>query len=444
MQPLRFLGLVTAITLLAAACTGGYTPTPSPTVSATPTAVAIGTDGPGRGVPTLISVGDSYISGEGGRWAGSVQFIGGLDSTAIDALGPTAYDDKADKSGEAIVNCHRSAAAEVHIGVAQDGSPVTSINLACSGATTLTHTDGTDFKPGLDAYGDADGNLATDEPQASGTGISQLVALRQAALTHNVKLVAVSIGGNNFHFADTIEQCVKDFLLSSSLAKNFCYDDAVAANFDAASATARQSEIALALQNVHDAMAGAGYSDDAWTMVVQTPPSPLPRGSAIRYAEIGFGGQAIGGCGFWNDDADWANDTALPVVTATIKAAVAGLPFDKAQVLDLSAAYDGRRLCEDTVGTLNEKGLGSWRDSGAADQTEWIAPVRAVFNNDHFGDSAPYQMQESFHPDYWGELALRDCLRLVYSDGSVQGGSCTIAANGLNDRGEPIMQLAPG
>lgn len=188
-------------------------------------------------------------------------------------------------------------------------------------------------------------------------------------------------------------------------------------------------------------MTGAGYSDAMWTMIVQTPPSPLPRGSGIRYSDIGFGRQATGGCGFWNDDADWANDSALPVVNSTIKAAVAGLPFENVRLLDLAAAHVGRRLCEDTVGTLDDKGLTSWRDAGAVDQTEWIAPVRAAFNGDHFGDSAPYQMQESFHPNYWGELALRNCLRLVYNNGAVQGGTCVIDHAGLNAAGEPQMKL---
>ena len=74
-----------------------------------------GGDGPGRGTPTVVSVSDSYISGEGGRLAGNVDVIGKLDSTAIDALGTTAYYDNASGSAEMIANCHRSAAAEVHI-----------------------------------------------------------------------------------------------------------------------------------------------------------------------------------------------------------------------------------------------------------------------------------------------------------------------------------------
>ena len=35
------------------------------------TAPAAQADGPGSGTPWIVSVGDSYISGEAGRWAGS-------------------------------------------------------------------------------------------------------------------------------------------------------------------------------------------------------------------------------------------------------------------------------------------------------------------------------------------------------------------------------------
>ncbi|WP_410790382.1 hypothetical protein [Kribbella sp. C-35] len=44
-------------------------------------------DGPGSGTPYVVTVGDSYISGEAGRWAGSSN-----DSEApADALGAHAY-----------------------------------------------------------------------------------------------------------------------------------------------------------------------------------------------------------------------------------------------------------------------------------------------------------------------------------------------------------------
>ena len=66
-------------------------------------------EGPGVGVPTIVSLGDSTISGEGGRWAGNTN----ESSTRVDA-GATWYWDT--PSGESITDCHRSKSALVHIG----------------------------------------------------------------------------------------------------------------------------------------------------------------------------------------------------------------------------------------------------------------------------------------------------------------------------------------
>ena len=48
-------------------------------------------DGPASGSPWVVTVGDSYISGEAGRWAGSSN----TSPSYADALGPTAYFDNA-------------------------------------------------------------------------------------------------------------------------------------------------------------------------------------------------------------------------------------------------------------------------------------------------------------------------------------------------------------
>ena len=53
-------------------------------------------DGPGVGSPWVASVGDSYISGEAGRWAGNSN----VSSSNIDALGSTAYYDNATNTAE--------------------------------------------------------------------------------------------------------------------------------------------------------------------------------------------------------------------------------------------------------------------------------------------------------------------------------------------------------
>ena len=377
-------------------------------------AVPAAADGPGAGAAWVVSVGDSYISGEGGRWAGNSN----VSSAYTDALGSTAYYDNATNTGEVISRCHRSKAAEITI-----GAGISSLNLACSGAKTATYTSGGDFKPGLDFYNGAGGK-------------GQALMLQEFAATHNVTMIQLSIGGNDFNFAGIIQQCVQDFLLSSSWWPDYCNDDSsVTTNFTTANVAAKTTAITNAIGNVKTAMANAGYTTAQYTIVTQTYPSPLPNGSGIRYSQSGFSRQNTGGCGFWNNDANWANSTALTKINDTVKNA-ANASGPNVKIMDISSAFNSRRLCENTVGLLEEKGLTTWNTPGAVDNTEWIEQIRTV--STVFG---PYFVQESFHPNYWGEKALRNCVRQAYNGGVPKGGVC-MRGTGLNANGEPNMTLA--
>ena len=85
---------------------------------------------------------------------------------------------------------------------------------------------------------------------------------------------------------------------------------------------------------------------------------------------------------------------------------------------------------------LEEIGISTWQSPGAVDRTEWVAQIRTTSTI-----TGPYQLQEDGHASYWGQLAMRDCLRLAYNDGAVRGGKCVRVANGLNSHGEPQMGL---
>jgi hypothetical protein len=372
-------------------------------------------DGPGVGTPYVATLGDSYISGEAGRWAGSTN----NSSSAVDALGSTAYYDNASNTAETISGCHRSKAAEVFIGGGVNG-----VNLACSGAKTASAL-GSDWKPGLDFYDDGAGHQG------------QAKMLQAFASTHNIRQVSVSIGGNDFNFASVVQSCVEDWLLSPSWWKDYCNDDSsVKANFTATNVATQRAKIKNAILNVHTAMSNAGYADSQYAITVQDYESPLPNGSGFRYGESGYTRQNTGGCGFWNNDANWANSTALPTINGAVKGAAADTGLSNIRILELQSAFNGRRLCENTVGLLEEKGLSSWTNAGAVDKTEWINQIRTV--STVFG---PYQLQESLHPNYWGQKALRNCVRQAYNGGAPRSGTCTIAGTGLNGLGEPNMAL---
>jgi hypothetical protein len=53
----------------------------------------------------------------------------------------------------------------------------------------------------------------------------------------------------------------------------------------------------------------------------------------------------------------------------------------------------------------------------------------------------PYEIQEDLHPNYWAQLALRNCLTQAYNGGTPKGGTCTISGGGLNSAGQPNMSL---
>lgn len=372
-------------------------------------------DGPGVGAPWTATVGDSFISGEAGRWAGNTD----ESSSKTDALGSTAYDDNESGTGELISGCHRSKSAEVYI-----GSGVSGENLACSGAKTYTFTEGSTFKPGIDFYN-------------SGGKEGQALMLQHFAASHNVKLVMLSIGGNNFNFAGIVTTCVEDFLESTIFWDFYCSEESsVTNNFTASNVSKIKGEITTAIKNVAQAMTNAGYSSSQYTILVQDYPSPIPNGSEFRYTQSGYSRQTTGGCGFWNKDANYANATMLPTIDGAVMGAASAAGLSNVKTMELSSAFNARRLCDKGVGMLEEEGLSSWKSSGAVDKSEWFNQIRTL--ETLFG---PYELQEDIHPNYWAQLALRNCLTQAYNAGTPKGGTCTISGTGLNSAGEPNMSL---
>ncbi len=71
------------------------------------------------------------------------------------------------------------------------------------------------------------------------------------------------------------------------------------------------------------------------------------------------------------------------------------------------------------------------------DRTEWVNQIRTVTT----AGSSPYYIQESLHPNYWGQLANRSCVRQAYNGGVPRSGSCVRSGTGLTTLGEPRMTL---
>ncbi|GCD38311.1 hypothetical protein OEIGOIKO_06124 [Streptomyces chrestomyceticus JCM 4735] len=375
------------------------------------------------GPAAVVSVGDSYISGEAGRWAGNSD-ANPANFPRIDALGPTAYYDNAGRTAERVPKCHRSRSAEIHLGLPGTESE----NLACSGARTDSFRAPKGVaKPGLD-FSDAAGVPG------------QARQLEEYAREHPVRLVAVSIGGNDFRFGDVVTSCVLAYL--NPLPKACSQDPANRARFTDQAVERRADDIAGGLRNVRQAMLRAGHDTDDYDVIVQNYPAPIPHGRGFRYPAPLGARQTLGGCAFNDRDADWAVDSVLPAVGRAVQRGITKSGLGNVRFLDLTHSFDGHRLCERGVGLVDPvRGTVSrWTDPGAADKTEWISWVRTVT-----AVLPPFQVQEALHPNHWGQLALRNCLRQAYAslDQTRKNRlACTGGGPGLNGRGEPRMRLS--
>ncbi|MGI8701019.1 MAG: hypothetical protein ACR2JU_07405 [Nocardioidaceae bacterium] len=383
-----------------AACSGGSVGSspPAPTPVQPPTA-------------WVVSLGDSYISGEGDRWAGNTT----QDFGNVDALGPSAYTGPGGL--EEIPGCHRADLPEVAV----DTGSVAGKNLACSGAETSSKTEGVLFKPGIDFY-------------QNGRRVGQALALERFARHHPVTAVVLSIGGNDFHFSTILTRCVLDFFLTAGQPRPYyCSDDGgLAPYFTAAHVAEVRTRIRAAVDNIATAMRRAGSTPSDYRLIVQGYPSPVPPGGRFRYPQTSAGRFDLGSCPLFNRDASWADATVLTTINDTVRRAARASGLPNVTFLDMSQAFVGHRLCERGAAQLQESGLASWRSPGAANALEWV--------NQIYLKGAPWEIQESAHPNYWGTAAERNCLRQVVASTTSASVACVRDGTAMVGR-EPAMKL---
>ncbi|WP_412543534.1 GDSL-type esterase/lipase family protein [Longispora sp. K20-0274] len=321
-------------------------------------------------LPTAaVALGDSFASGEAGRWQGnSLSTTGSIDGTdrsyASGTADPhrvygTTYDNACDRSDTAPI---RSAAL-----------PVTErINLACSGATTAN------------VFRASSGGVAYkgEAPQAD-----QLAAVARAK---DVRLITLTIGGNDLGFADIITACVKAYMLYY-----YCNPDQQAVVDERIDAV--RAGVGKAVDEIRAVMSDAGYSPSGYTLIVQSSPSPVTRAATNRYGEYGWTRTNTGGCPFWNGDLDWARDS----LTGQLADMIGEVAADKgARFLDLRDAFEGREVCA----TASRQVDATHPASGA--NSEWVRWLVTGMT------SSPGDKRESFHPNAYGQQALGRCLAL--------------------------------
>ncbi|MET9654008.1 MULTISPECIES: GDSL-type esterase/lipase family protein [unclassified Streptomyces] len=324
---------------------------------------------PGSGPTAVVTMGDSYISGEAGRWQGNSLTNTGSRNGTDRAWTGTTYDPARVYGATAANGCHRSDSAEVR---SAGAIATTLVNLACSGATTQN------------VFRSSQGGQAYkgEAPQAD-----QLAAV---AAANDVRMIVLSVGGNDLGFSDIIRACATDYIVWYS----YCHDDQQAevdAKIDGAMAN-----VAKSVDEIRAVMSGAGYAASDYRIVLQSYPSPIPRAAENRYTESGWSRVNTGGCPFWNLDSDWARDSLVPQVSDRLKAVAAA---KGTQFMDLRDLLQGREVCAKASKQVSATVPASITTS------EW---ARWIDSN---GTQGP--VQESVHPNYYGQLALGRCLALI-------------------------------
>ncbi|HEY8583779.1 MAG TPA: SGNH/GDSL hydrolase family protein, partial [Capillimicrobium sp.] len=326
---------------------------------------------PGSGPTAVVSLGDSFISGEAGRWQGnSVSPLRDRDGTdrawrSGDLLRPSGRD-AVYPGGTDADGCHRSDVAPVHAARALGAPFQASVNLACSGAETADIVDA---------------EQKGYPPQAA--------QLAGVAASHDVKMVVLSIGGNDLGFASIIQNCIIKFASGGTILPTPCHpteQPKVDAAMPAAAAGVGRS-----IDAVRATMAAAGYAPGDYRLVLQSYPSPVPRAADVRYA-VGALRLTPGSCPFTNADADWARDALVNQIADMLSGVAAER---NVEFLDLRSLFDGHEACA----------------KGSRQAGPLAPPTGATMEWARFIDLGQYggETQESFHPNAYGQQAMGAC-----------------------------------
>ncbi|MEV5988544.1 ricin-type beta-trefoil lectin domain protein [Streptomyces sp. NPDC052051] len=319
---------------------------------------------------SLISLGDSEISGEG------------VGTYEAGTNGPDNW-------------CHRSPDSAIH----RTGIPAdVTYNVACSGATTANIRIG-----GSKQYAD-------ELVQSDNLAI-------KARNTH-IKMIVLVIGANDdLQFAPVVTDCVVRWLLSQG-ACNPAYSPGWQARVDALRPKVEQS-----IQDLRTVMTGAGYTSGDYKLVVMGYPSPI---SPDTGDNPDFPGKLPGGCTFYDEDAAWGRNAAVPLFERGIRQAALDTG---ATYLDNSRLFHGHEVCTDNTWVR-----GLWLDLG-----------------DHFPPDSN-TVRQSFHPNARGHAAFASCFTQIYNSGLSEAGCADPASTGTpklyptawDDSFKPLKNQANG
>lgn len=375
---------------------------------------------------TAVVLGDSFSSGQAGRWRGNAivpqgggvfggnPFIQtfGTDGASQDGgnsgwVDPVHWD-SVYEPGSIHNGCHRAYSAPIQqlrqpyfpLPPFQIRGPFPEVvNLACSGARNKH------LWP-LEHGGESQEDQA---PQ-----ITRLDSLMQS---NDVKLIVVGIGGNDMNFSNMIQSCIVAWATKHWTFKDNanCFVD-IHEGLDSV-LHENYGKVAKTIDLVRQTMTNHGKSDpDDYRIVLMGYPNIVAGISSNRYADKDR--REHGRCPFTGPDSGYIDERMMPKFNAMYKA----LAHEKSvDVIDPESVLYGHRLCEH--GSLRARP----ETQATPENMEWVryidhsldvngglsSLVDLLF--DSFGSpiypGEQGRFTEAMHPNQFGQEALGSCIR---------------------------------
>ncbi len=395
------------------------------------------------GKALAVSLGDSYIAGEGARWFGnSLDEDGGSGVTnrenklsipgwmekdpdlfsgkSRDDIFPGGTFTSKEPGKTHTPGCHRSDAAEIQ--VADIGHAGQTRNLACSGATT--------------------DDILTKKHKGEEPQIQQLDSLLESA---DVDTVVVSVGGNDLKLAGLVKTCAKRYFFYP-LAGGNCESSNPLAKPDAKAYSDVTAKVEKVLVKVKETF--ERKKKPTPRIILQGYPRPIAKKEDIRptsgtppyvrYKKLGYP--------FDDDSVDLLQQVNQNLNEALSKAAANA----SVNYLDPTEAFQGHELGHKNANLQVDTRKGTRRRAEGvygADQLEWMRWVDNLNPlKTHLGTTNAQKNQESLHPNYLGTQSEAACLSSFFKQMTASDaryvGKCQIANTADTRRARPDQTTA--
>ncbi|MFJ8476394.1 aegerolysin family protein [Kitasatospora sp. NPDC094011] len=358
----------------------------------------------------IVAMGDSYISGEAGRWAGNANTGNNGSAWGTDRAASSCGTDEStcqhnlqgvykDTGYDGGSGCDRSDVSEIAGADIGGIPPGLRFNLACSGATT--------------------DNVVQSEFKGEQPQVEQL---KDLARRYQIKTIVLSVGGNDLNLVGAMQQCGTNFMTNMKSCKAAGVDGIIRGNLPGV-----EDKVVGALNAIHTAMNSQGYNSRNYRLVAQSYPGPIADADHYRYpAETIAQRYTTGGCPFYNEDANWARKEVIPAVSDMLRSAARR---GDAFFLDLQDALAGHELCHN--GATQATSANSLANPLPAAQAEWVRWFPGYFG-------AQGNTQEAIHPNAYGQQALSNCL--TQADNRISSGGREFRCAASAGSAKPTVQ----